>query len=383
MIHRVLISVTLAYVLITTPAAAANDASREPSLLSGKVGVTGKYDSDMTLTLGQYGQKAHSDDAIEEVSATVELDKTVNENWHLNLEIQGLGNWPLENRNSTWYVGNSNLYIGYARDKNTISLLDTSRYFTVPGDRHFDFFRNSATLSYKRVLSERWELGIGYENIANAYMKNADLNYILNGGLLELRNPWTPLLSTYYTYGFHYYRGKMGASQEDGTSSLSGGFRHTAEIGLDWVFAGKNNVTAAYIFQVDNSEQDNWVQHGDFQGDQGSLESEADFNFIKNKGTLLFSHRFNKRFSLTLYNEFIYKHYLSRALEGNPVDTLNGVEVVPARTDMLFLTSAWLSVRLLNDVFGKIRYIFRMNESTQNEYDYTNHIGSIGLEFHF
>jgi len=66
------------------------------------------------------------------------------------------------------------------------------------------------------------------------------------------------------------------------------------------------------------------------------LEVDAEFNYAKHKATLLYSLRFNERFSVPLYNEFIYKDFIPN---GDMPPYFNG-----DRTDRLLLGSAWFTV---------------------------------------
>lgn len=365
----------LIVLLVVSASQAMAEEDSTPQLFSGAVGLAGKYDSDFELTQEQSDDNEQEGDFIYELNAKLALNHTWNSAWHLECGLQGLANWPNHYRDNTWYVGNGNLFISYAFGANTISVLDNPRYYTVPGDREFDFFRNAATLAYKRVFSTRWEGRLGYENINNFYTENKFFNYYLNGGFVELRNPWTPLFSTYYMYDVLYYMGSYNAQQDDPLSSPTAGIRHTGEIGLDWLFARTNSLKAAYTFQLDNSSGQGLEQIGNFQGEEASLEVDAEFNFVKHKVLALYSHRFSERFTLSLYDEFIHKTFLERDSPLNANDS--------ERTDLLFLSSVWFTARIYDQLYGKARYIFRMNDSTVNSEDFQDHIGSLGLEYRF
>ncbi|MFH1729012.1 MAG: hypothetical protein ABIA04_11415 [Pseudomonadota bacterium] len=104
-------------------------------------------------------------------------------------------------------------------------------------------------------------------------------------------------------------------------------------------------MTASYSLTYDKSgNADDIGQIGDFGGDYESQKIESEFNFLRNKLTILYSHRFNNSFSL--YSIYI-KYSVIYALNLN------------------------------------LKYIFRMNRSNIDTDDYYDHIFLLGMEYDF
>jgi len=348
----------------------------EDRSISGNVGLAVKYDTNVDLSSERAIEDEKKGDYIAELTARLAYSSPWQLPFHMEGELSGIADQYFTYPEDNWYVGRGSLYLGYTFGANTVSVLDEARYFTEPEDRQFDYFRNSATLAFKRVLSGLWQARIGYENIANVYPEDNFFNYYVNGGFVELRNTWTPSWSTYYLYDFQYYLGSYNSSTNDPLSSPESGYRHTGEIGLEASFLDQNNLVAAYTFQYDNSTGSGLNQIGNFEGETESLDIDAEFNFIKHKGSLLYSHVFNDRFTLSLYNEFILKAFIER-------EPLLEEGYESERRDLLFLTSAWLDARLYQTLYAEARYIFRMNDSTVDYEDFQDHIVSLGVEYRF
>lgn len=366
--------------VLWSPVAAPGDDSDEPGPFSGNVSVAGKYDTNIDLAGNTDPEDAYEHEDVEgayitELSATLAFSSQWDSPWHLALELFGLADIYARDTTDTWLVGRENFYLGYDFGSNNISLLNEARYFTEPDDRDEDNFKNTASLIYKRTLSRLWQGRIGYENILHLYPNSSFFDYYVNGGFLEIRNTWKPAFSTYYSYGFQYYQGSFNAGTRDPLSSPEAGYRHTGEIGFEAIFARKNFLTGSYSLQVDNSSGQSVEQIGDFRGDDENLEVDAEFNFIKHKGTLLFSHKFNERFTLSLYEELINKTFLER----NEEQFFGNNE----RNDMLFLSSIWFKARLVSELYAKTRYLYRMNQSSLNYEDFQDHIVYFGVEYCF
>lgn len=362
------------------PAAALGDEDDKEKIVSGKVSVAGKYESNVDLISENLPDDAEEDEEIEdawitELSATLLLASTWASPWHLELELFVLADLFPQAFNDSWGIGRGNLTFSCSFGANTISLLDEIRYFTEPDDREFDHFRNSASLVYKRTFSPMWQGRIGYDNIAHVYPESRPFNYFVNGGFIEIRNIWAPAFSTYYYYGFQYYRGIGVTNNQETLGSPEEGVRHTGEVGFEWFFARKNSLIGAYVFQWDRSTNEGVRQIGDLRGEEENLELDAEFNFTRHKGSLLYSHRFNDRFTLSLYGEFNHKFF--------PEGAITTDENSGKRTDLLWLGSVWFTARLVDELYAKIRYLYRANFSDDDREDFQDHIGYLGLEYRF
>ena len=133
-------------------------------------------------------------------------------------------------------------------------------------------------------------------------------------------------------------------------------------------------LNASYTFQIDDSSGQGVNQIGRFVGNEESLDNEAQFNYLKHKGMLLFLHVFNDRFSLSLYDELICIAYYER--QGLLAEA-------PERADWLFLSSIWFKARLVDRLFARARYIYRVDSSTVSSESFQDYIYYLGLEYEF
>ena len=373
-------SVVLLMVALILPGTAPCQESEGEEVVSGRVGIAGKYDSNVDLLSGDSDEDASETEAIEdafitEVSALLLWNPPVAPPWRLGIEMYGLTDLHVEAMGDSWYTARGNLSLGYDFGANAISLLNEGIYLSEPDDREFDNYRNTASLVFSRVFSGLWQARIGYENILHLYPESDYINYQANGGFVEVRNNWTPTFSTYYSYHFHYYQGSSDSGTDETPGSPEKSNRHTGEIGFESFFAGKSSLSGAYTFQVDDSSEEGVIQIGEIRGEDQNLEPDAEFNFVKHKGMLLYSHRFNDRFTLSLYGELIHKTFPELDGEQDSSDE--------ERTDILLLSSIWVTARLYGEWYAKPRYLYRMNQSTIDSEDFQDHIFYLGLEHRF
>ena len=115
-------------------------------------------------------------------------------------------------------------------------------------------------------------------------------------------------------------------------------------------------------------------QIGDFEGNENSQDSEAEFDLSKHKVTLLYSRRISRQLTLSSYAEFIHKKFHSE--DDPPIPRKK-------RTDSLYLSSTHLKIRWSRDLAFKLRYLFRANQSSVNSQDYRDHIVFVGPEYRF
>ena len=379
---RIVIASSIVVVMVTliVPARAPCQESDEGEVVSGRVSIAAKYDSNVDLSSGHAIEGAPEaekikDAFITELSTMLFFRPPVAPSWRLEIELYGLTDLHVAAIRDSWYTARGNLSLGYEFGANTISLLNEGRYYSEPDDTEFDNYRNTASLVFTRVFSDLWRARIGYENILHLYPESDFINYQANGGFVEVRNNWTPTFSTYYGYHFHYYQGGSDSSTHETLASPEKSNRHTGEIGFESFFARKDSLTGAYTFQVDDSSQKGVIQIGEIRGEDEKLEPDAEFNFTKHRGMLVYSHKINDRFTLSLYSELIRKSFSDLEVDENG----HGQK----RTDILFLSSIWFTVRLYDEWYAKPRYLYRMNQSTIDSEDFQDHIVYLGLEHRF
>ncbi len=383
--------------------------------VSGKVSLAGKYDTNVDLVSPHNDERDEEGDIervedsfITELLFTLRYASNWDSPWRLDLELFEITNLHTEAISDAWGIGRGNINVGYAFGPNTISFLEEAKYFTEPDDTEFDYFRNSASLIYKRIFSPLWEASIGFESLVFVFPNTGSrhFDYHAHGGFMEVRNNWRPTFSTYYRYGLIYYdEGKHTHYIDDeepdepelGTPET--GHRHTGEIGFEWFFAKKNSLIGAYTFQQDESSGDGERQIGEVRGEQEGLELDLEYDFTRHKGMLLYSRRLSERFTFSMYAELVHKVFPAKDVppgavgdeEDEEEEEEEGVEEEAGddedkfkkRTDVLFLTSAWITARLHGELYGKARYFYRMNDSTMKLEDFQSHVFYLGLEYRF
>ena len=340
--------------------------------IEGAIGLVTKYDSNIELRPGVKTRDL-TDAFIHEPQARLSVNRSIGDRGWLDAEVFGLANWHLEHQRKNWYFGVANLALDYNLGKSQLSFSNDFRNYTIPQADTVGFVRNTGMLTYKRALSPFWKLNLGYENVATYYPENSALNYVVNGVLVEVRNTWSSTFSSYYSYDFQHYHGSYNAEFADPVSSPEKGFRHTFKIGFDWVL-NRNSLSGSYFIQTDDSSGEGLNQIGGFEGNEESLDLEAEFNYLKHKGTLLYARRFTARLTLSSYQEFVLKDLSKR----------NSPTTGPRdQDDALLLSSEYLKFKLYNHWFLKSHYLLRMKRSTLKAEDYRDHMLSIGAECRF
>jgi len=340
---------------------------------NGTVGIYAKYNSNLTLVDEKSTGLDQKDAFIGEPSADLRLSKSWGSDWWLDLGLSGQADLHTEHAEENWFFHRGHLSLGRALGEDSINLSSEVRYFTVPDRDRFDFFRHTGLLTYKKVLSPLWQLRVGYDNIVTRYPRSGSFDYAMNGFFAEIRNTWNLDFSTYYTYDFQAYRGSFDPLENNPNSSPDEGFRHTGECGFDWLISGVQTLSGTYLFQLDVSEM-GVQQIGDFEGNEDSQDSEAEFDLSKHKVTLLYSRRLSRNLTLSSYAEWIHKEFHGE--DDPPIPR-------ERRTDALFLSSTHLKIRCSRDLTFKLRYLFRTNQSSLDSQDYRDHIVFVGPEYRF
>lgn len=387
-------------------AGGAAEGEENPGLLTGAIGFAGLYDSNLDPAWILPLRDDAEGDFVYQLDAKLGLSLAFPSNWRMELDLQNLADWPLKYTDNSWFVENAGLYVGTSFGANTVSMLNSLRYFSSANNNVVDLLRNGVTVTGKRVFSRWWEGLIGYENFLNHHPEDSHLDYVMNGGFIEIRNPWTPLASTNYSFDYLYYQGADQAPEISLVGPPADGYRCSGEIGFDAIFALRHSLQGSYSYQFDRGTYEkaeapdaqryapapDGGSHGGqpdgpqpppmpidqvhgFEGEQTSLEVDAEFNYAKHKASLLYSLRFNDRFSTSLYHEYIYKDFL--ATENAPMG------ITGDRIDRLFLASVWFTARLQDQLFAKTYYVFRINLPTDDSENIEEHIVSMGVECRF
>ena len=371
--HSILSAVICLAILSVSAGASAPSAGPDNDyIVSGAIGVAAKYDSNLNL-IRKTSANDLAADFINEVLGRLSVKRGIGNRAWLETRLAGLANWHVENTEKNWFFGRIGLSLGYPFGKSDLGFSNELRNYTIPKEDDVGFLRNTAILTYRRTLSPRWQWHMGYENIATFYPENTPFNYIVNGAFLEVRNTRSVDFSTYYAYDFQFYQGSYDAELDDPTGSPEEGFRHTFKLGFDWVF-DRNVLNVSYLFQMDNSSGEGLNLNGGFEGNEESLDVDAEFDFVKHKATLLYSRRLSGKLTLSSYGEFILKDLSDRH---SPALGLHD------RNDTLFLSSTYLKYKLKTDWLLKVRYLLRIRQSSIDSEDYQDHLLFFGTEYRF
>lgn len=376
------VTLSMVLALLFSPAKAPGEGTDGEGAWSGKVSVAMKYDSNVDLLSGEVslpdeeGEVSRVEDAfVNEVTLALRLSPELDSPWHFEFELFEVTNFHVGMVRDTWGIGRGNLYASYTFGPNTIGLIEEARYFSEPDDRELDNLRNAASIDFRRILSSLWEVRAGYENVLRRFPKSSFFDYDLHGVFGEVRNTWSPAFSTYYRYGFQSYGGGDERPPGDGLGTPGSGKRHLGEVGFEWFFARGNSLIGSYAFDRDRSSGDGARQVGQIRGEQENLELDAEFDVDRHKWMGLYSRRCGDGVTFSLYAELIHKRFPARA-DGDDEENME-------RRDLMFLGSAWATLRLRGELYGRARYFYRMNDSTSDIESFQDHILSLGLEYRF
>ena len=350
------------------------DRQEDDPKLSGTVALWAKYNSNLTLIDETSTGLKRKSAFITEPNADLRLSKSWGTEWWLDASVSGHANFHAAHAEQNWYFNRTHLSLVRALGANAVHFTSEFRYFTVPDENEFDFYRHTGIASYKHTLSPLWQLRVGYENIITQYPESFGLDYTVHGSFVEWTNTWSFNLSSYYSYEFQLYDGAADPQAEGPDARPDEGSRHTVRSGFDWLMSPRQAVSGTYMMQIDNSEFES-IKIGDFEGDEGSQENEAEFDLTKHKATLLYTHRLKESVSLSAYEEWIRKKWD----ESDDSPDRQKSE----RTDNLFLSSLFLTYKWQPQLPFKFRYLFRMNASSTDLQDYVDHILFVGPEYKF
>ncbi|MDA0337136.1 MAG: hypothetical protein O2782_18395 [bacterium] len=366
-ILRLLSAVAVVGISVVTTADAADD----PTALSvgGALEGSARYNSNLTL-LSADGPVQPKSAFLTELNGRLSASRTLGA-WRFDAQFNGLANLHTSYTDRDWFFHRGRVGLRRSAAGGTVELVNETRYYTVPDRNTFDFLRNVALLSWRRKLNDRWRLHSGYEGIITRYPQSPFFDYTVHGLLAELRTRWSLGLTTYYLVDLQRYAGEAQPQDAEAEASPQDGNRVLAQVGFDWLFAGRHSLSGTYSIQQD--EADLGVQQiGDIEGPDGSQDNEAEFDLDKQKATLLYAVPLSTRVLLSTYAEWIHKDF-------DDEERLR--QRLPRRTDTLLLTSTHLRIRLNSDLSLKLRYLYRGNRSSVDLLEYGNHIASVGVEF--
>ncbi|MEW6750123.1 MAG: hypothetical protein AB1505_04000 [Candidatus Latescibacterota bacterium] len=349
--------------------AAADEALR----LSGVLAAYAKYNSSPRLVQGQTEGQDTGESLAGQPALDLRLARSWGTRWWLDAGYAGQADLHTDDPDNDWYFSRGHLALVRALGPHALSISSELRYLTVPGHDRYDFLRHTGLVGYRRALSPRWEGRLGYDNVLTRYVHSSGLDYLLHGLRLELATTWSPRLSARCAYGIQAYRGSYDPLEGDPNTSPDEGFRHTVELGCDWLLSGAQALGLTYAFQVDRSEM-GLGPIGPFEGHEDSQDAEAEFALTKHKATVLYARRLTGRLAFSSYLEWIRKDFDDE--DDAPLQR-------QGRTDALYLSASHVKLRWSERLVLRLRYLYRTNRSTLSAQDYANHIVAIGPEYAF
>ncbi len=354
--------------LLCLPAQAQNDAGWrfEADLRLGE-----KYDDNLDLSSQEDPTAEPEADFLTELGFGGRMAHTF-KRWEVDIALRLRGDLPnTRPKRARLYTGTEAYFGLRIAPEHTLSISEQGDCFVEPQDTAFSVCRSFKSMAWAWAFAERWQLRLGVEHNDAIYFADRDLSYDSGGPFLELRMPWSYAFTAWIRGAFIAYHGAFRAQTGDREGGPTEGARGGAELGIDWSLGHGVSLLATAQIQLDQSDSDLLeVGRSDLQ-DQ-SLESDAEFNFRKARGTFLASWRLNPTFDTGLYGEFIRIAFLE-----SPLRDAGG----PDRLDLRWMASAWLGMKLDDSGLGaKLRYLIRRNHSTVDAEDYQNQILYLGLE---
>ncbi len=341
---------------------------------SGTAAVFAKYNTNLDLSNGKTTGAGTKEAFISEPTANLQLAKSWGPDWWLDAAYTGHANLHSEHEEENWFFNRTRLSLVRRLGENGLHLTSELRHFTVPDKDTFDFTRHTGILTYKRTLSPQWQLNVGYQNIITRYPQSSSLDYDVNGAFVEGYKTWTFGFSSYYSYDLQLYEGSANPQEFQNITPVEGGSRHTLRTGFDWLVSSRQTLSATYMYQIDSSSSMSLDQIGGVEGHEDSQDSESEFDLKKHKATVLYSRRLNDKVTISAYEELISKMWEDE----EELSVLQN-----ARDDLLFLSSVFVKYKWRDTTHLKLRYLFRMNDSSSIANDYIDHIVFAGPEIRF
>jgi hypothetical protein len=250
-----------------------------------------------------------------------------------------------------------------------IELTQQGRHYTRYRRDDFDFLRTLTAASYRRPLARAWEGALGLERLQTIYPEARKFDYMVGGLFVELRHQRSAGLSVYAQVDLQHYDGTATPEDTDPVRSPNGGTRISGKAGFDWLPANGHALSGTYVVQDDRAEL-GVGQIGGYEGHEESQDSDAEFDLVKHKATLLYALPLAPGLSASSYTELIFKNVDGR--DDEPVPQAE-------RQDLLWLSASELRVRLRPGLDLRLRYLVRGTESTREVREYVDHVLSVGL----
>jgi len=334
-----------------------------------------KYDTNLDLVVSRARRPGH-DDLATELALRGQTWRRFARKWSLGLHGSILGDLYRERTTEDWLYGRGSLTAIRRLSAGVVELSDQIRYYSKPRHDEFDFVRNVAMLAYRHSMSERWQVGGGFDNVVTRYPNASRFDYTITGANVEVRTRWSENASAYGQLDFQFYTGTATPRDPDPRSSPDKGTRWTTRLGLDWLLAGSQSLSLTCEWRLDRAEL-GINQIGEYEGHEESQDSEAEFDLNKQRATALYTLPLSPRIVFSSYLEFINKHFDNDA--DAVLVSIPGSPALGGLTDRLLLSSTHLKVGITDHLSARLRYLFRTNDSSQSSRAYTDHIVSLGM----
>lgn len=336
--------------------------------LDGAARVAEKYDNNLDLTALESPQEK-SADAVTELGGRVQGSYTGSA-WDLNLGGRLRGDMPNSTPSRTRLYVASDVYIAWQFATNhSLSFQSQGDCFAQFDDGALNVCRVDNAIAWRWAIGERLVLRLGIEDHEALYFGDADLDYSINGLFLEVRVPWSYRFSVWAradALSYHqFFKGQTEAEEE-----ADEGDRASLELGFDWVPTSGLTIVGLVQGKVDESNNPRRQVGGpDFP--DNTLDTDAQFNFRKVRATLLTSWRIHPKWRLGAFGEVLRIAFF---------DVPDPIDAEPARVDVRWLLSGWLSYALTDQDHVQLQYLVRQNHSSEPGLDFDNQIISLGIE---
>jgi len=340
--------------------------------VAGQLGLGEKYDDNVDLSTREDPSGVVRGEPVTELHAGVAggyLGEAFDIDARMKLRIDEPNLRPKRARLYT----EGELYLAYRFSaRHAVSFASFTDCFLEPDDGAFDVCRGHATLAWRAALTEAWRLQVGTESLHAEYFQTTTLSYDTVGAFFELRYLDGHRLSYWARGTAAAYHGAFRAQASDVLSAPSDGLRMSHDLGVDWVGSGGVTLLGTLRLELDNSPETGLQTVDGTSLADDDLETDAQFNYRKLRGTTLLSWRLDTTWTLGAYGEAIVISFVK-----DPLGRANDTE----RRDFRYLVSASAAAALTDALTAKLRGSVRQNISSVDSEDYVNRILYLGVEY--
>ena len=175
----------------------------------------------------------------------------------------------------------------------------------------------------------------------------------------------------------NWHRGNLypyGAPKKPGANLQ--GFRYTAELSGNRIFAGKYFIDLRYRFEWDSPQDIEAQNSGEHAGDENAedlLAEDSDFDYVKHQLSASLLYKTAPRLSFFGFAVLQAKQFRHWRISGNG----------PLRSDIFSYFSLTAKYRLYKNLFAELYFNLENNHSNHSYYQYSRYITGAGLRYKF